>query len=145
MFAFAGEGTIEYEVLQVLPFDSVRKRMTVVLRHAETRQIVVYCKGADSAVLPRLAYTRPLFSFLVFFFHLSSLFYLYLYMYRKIGSLFCVRFCVGPSGTWISFGFASFDPVFFSSIYRGTVLATKDFVWFGLFFFFQRLVAIGSS
>jgi phospholipid-translocating ATPase len=53
-----GEGTVEYEVLQVLPFDSVRKRMSVVLRRPETRQIVVYCKGADSAILPRLAYTR---------------------------------------------------------------------------------------
>ena len=53
-----GEGTIEYEVLQVLPFDSARKRMSVVLRHPETHQIIVYCKGADSAILPRLAYTR---------------------------------------------------------------------------------------
>ena len=53
-----GEGAVEYEVLQVLPFDSVRKRMSVVLRHPETRQIIVYCKGADSALLPRLAYTR---------------------------------------------------------------------------------------
>jgi len=49
---------VEYEVLKVLPFDSTRKRMSVVLRRPETRQIVVYCKGADSALLPRLAYTR---------------------------------------------------------------------------------------
>lgn len=53
-----GEGTIEYEILEILPFDSTRKRMSVVLRRPETRQIVVYCKGADSAILPRLAYTR---------------------------------------------------------------------------------------
>ena len=32
--------------------------MSVVLRHPETQQIILYCKGADSAVLPRLAYTR---------------------------------------------------------------------------------------
>lgn len=49
---------MEYEVLEVLPFDSTRKRMSIVLRRPETRQIVVYCKGADSAILPRLAYTR---------------------------------------------------------------------------------------
>jgi len=53
-----GEGEVEYQVLQVLPFDSTRKRMSVVLRHPETHQIIVYCKGADSAILPRLAYTQ---------------------------------------------------------------------------------------
>lgn len=57
-FSITGEGTTEYEVLEVLPFDSTRKRMSIVLRRPETRQIVVYCKGADSAILPRLAYTR---------------------------------------------------------------------------------------
>lgn len=55
---FVGIGTADYEVLQILPFDSVRKRMSVVLRRPDTQQIVVYCKGADSAILPRLAYTR---------------------------------------------------------------------------------------
>lgn len=58
----SGEGTIEYEVLEILPFDSTRKRMSIVLRRPETRQIVVYCKGADSAILPRLAYTRKFIS-----------------------------------------------------------------------------------
>ncbi|XP_045030963.1 phospholipid-transporting ATPase VD isoform X1 [Daphnia magna] len=53
-----GEGTLEYEILEILPFDSTRKRMSVILRRPETRQIVVYCKGADSAILPRLAYTQ---------------------------------------------------------------------------------------
>lgn len=58
-YAFlTGEGTLEYEILEILPFDSTRKRMSVILRRPETRQIVVYCKGADSAILPRLAYTR---------------------------------------------------------------------------------------
>lgn len=57
-YNFIGEGTIEYEVLEILPFDSTRKRMSIVLRRPENRQILVYCKGADSAILPRLAYTR---------------------------------------------------------------------------------------
>lgn len=58
---------MEYEVLKVLPFDSTRKRMSVVLRRPETRQIVVYCKGADSALLPRLAYTRMPYLFLSYY------------------------------------------------------------------------------
>lgn len=41
--------------------------MSIVLRRPETRQIVVYCKGADSAILPRLAYTRkPSFNCVTF-------------------------------------------------------------------------------
>ncbi|XP_063240630.1 phospholipid-transporting ATPase VD isoform X2 [Bacillus rossius redtenbacheri] len=52
-----GEGLLEFEVLQVLPFDSARKCMSVVLRHPVSKDIVLYCKGADSAVLPQLAPT----------------------------------------------------------------------------------------
>jgi phospholipid-translocating ATPase len=50
-----GEGLLEFEVLQVLPFDSARKCMSVVLRHPVTREKVLYCKGADSTILPQLA------------------------------------------------------------------------------------------
>lgn len=49
-----GEGKITYEVLHVLPFDSSRKRMSVVVRRQDDSSIVMYCKGADSAVLPKL-------------------------------------------------------------------------------------------
>lgn len=52
--AMPGEGAVEYEILQTFPFDSVRKRMSIVLRHAVTKEIVMYCKGADSAIFPRL-------------------------------------------------------------------------------------------
>jgi len=50
-----GEGVLEYEVLHSLPFDSVRKRMSVVLQHPITRKRTLYCKGADSAMFPCLA------------------------------------------------------------------------------------------
>lgn len=50
-----GEGILEYEILQVLPFDSYRKRMSIILRHPHTNEITVYCKGADSSILPNLA------------------------------------------------------------------------------------------
>lgn len=49
-----GEGEVTYELLHVLPFDSSRKRMSIVVRRQDDSSIVLYCKGADSAVLPKL-------------------------------------------------------------------------------------------
>ncbi len=46
--------TMDFDVLHVLPFDSTRKRMSVVLRHPSTNETVLYTKGADSAMFPRL-------------------------------------------------------------------------------------------
>lgn len=43
-----------YELLQVCEFTSARKRMSTVVREPSGR-IVVYCKGADTVVLPRLS------------------------------------------------------------------------------------------
>ena len=48
------EGLVEFEVLHVLPFDSTRKRMSIILRHPVTRERILFCKGADSAIFPRL-------------------------------------------------------------------------------------------
>ncbi|KAF7536393.1 hypothetical protein G7054_g4524 [Neopestalotiopsis clavispora] len=45
--------TERYEVLDVVEFSSKRKRMSIMLRMPDGR-ICVICKGADSAVLPRL-------------------------------------------------------------------------------------------
>ncbi|KAJ2356639.1 hypothetical protein GGF43_001941, partial [Coemansia sp. RSA 2618] len=50
-----------YEVLDVLEFSSARKRMSVILRCADGR-IVMMSKGADSAIWPRLARTEQLVS-----------------------------------------------------------------------------------
>ncbi|PSN32447.1 hypothetical protein C0J52_17592, partial [Blattella germanica] len=55
--AVPGEGNLEFEILQVLPFDSARKCMSIVLRHPTTRETILYCKGADSTILPQLAPT----------------------------------------------------------------------------------------
>ncbi|PVV02336.1 hypothetical protein BB560_003215 [Smittium megazygosporum] len=44
----------EYEVLAVLDFTSARKRMSVVYRCPDGK-IHLFCKGADSVILPRLA------------------------------------------------------------------------------------------
>lgn len=49
------QGTVEeYKVLQVNEFTSARKRMSVVLRFPDGR-LVLYCKGADEAILNRLS------------------------------------------------------------------------------------------
>ncbi|XP_006639297.2 phospholipid-transporting ATPase VA [Lepisosteus oculatus] len=44
-------GMLNFELLHTLGFDSTRKRMSVVVRHPLTDQIVVYTKGADSVIM----------------------------------------------------------------------------------------------
>ncbi|XP_076013152.1 phospholipid-transporting ATPase VD isoform X2 [Genypterus blacodes] len=46
-----GVGSLQVQLLHVLPFDSNRKRMSVVVRHPLTGQVVVYTKGADSVIM----------------------------------------------------------------------------------------------
>lgn len=49
-----GDGeNLTYQILDVIEFSSARKRMSIVLRYPDGR-INVMCKGADSAILPRL-------------------------------------------------------------------------------------------
>ncbi|XP_056372650.1 phospholipid-transporting ATPase VB isoform X2 [Hyla sarda] len=49
------QGTLlTFDLLYTLGFDSVRKRMSVVVRHPITREIIVYTKGADSAIMDLL-------------------------------------------------------------------------------------------
>ena len=43
----------------MLPFDSTRKRMSIILRHPITRERILFCKGADSAIFPRLKSASP--------------------------------------------------------------------------------------
>lgn len=50
-----GEGIMEYEILHILPFDSTRKCMSVILKHPRTQEIIVFCKGADSSIFCNLA------------------------------------------------------------------------------------------
>ena len=44
-----------FEVLAVLEFSSDRKRMSTVCRSQATGEVIVYCKGADSVILERIA------------------------------------------------------------------------------------------
>lgn len=45
---------VSYEILNVLEFNSTRKRQSVVCRYADGR-LVLYCKGADTVIFERLA------------------------------------------------------------------------------------------
>ena len=44
------KGLVEYHVMHVLEFDSRRKCMSVVVREKGTDQVILYTKGADSAI-----------------------------------------------------------------------------------------------
>ena len=50
-----GDELAEYEILTVLPFDSNRKCMSIVLRRIGGHDVVLYTKGADSTILQSLA------------------------------------------------------------------------------------------
>ena len=41
-----------YELLHILEFDPTRKRMSVIVRCLQTREILVLCKGAENFVFP---------------------------------------------------------------------------------------------
>lgn len=49
------ETVMDFEILHVLPFDATRKRMSILVRHPYSQKILLYCKGADSAVISDLA------------------------------------------------------------------------------------------
>lgn len=46
-----GTGPLAVPLLHLLPFHSARKRMSVVVRHPLTSQVVVYTKGADNVIM----------------------------------------------------------------------------------------------
>ena len=53
------EGEVEMRTLHILPFDSNRKRMSVIVEHPVTHEIILYCKGADSAIFTNLKPKSP--------------------------------------------------------------------------------------
>lgn len=52
-------GLVEYEVLKILPFDSCRKCMSIIVRRSDTQEITLYTKGADSSIMPVLTKCSP--------------------------------------------------------------------------------------
>lgn len=59
MVDFTALGPLTFQLLHILPFDSVRKRMSVVVRHPLSNQVVVYTKGADSVIMELLSVSEP--------------------------------------------------------------------------------------
>lgn len=51
MVDLPGVGSLDVQLLHILPFDCNRKRMSVVVRHPLSGQVVVYTKGADSVIM----------------------------------------------------------------------------------------------
>uniref|UniRef100_A0A674CGY0 Phospholipid-transporting ATPase n=1 Tax=Salmo trutta TaxID=8032 RepID=A0A674CGY0_SALTR len=47
------KGAMKYELLHVLNFDPVRRRMSVLVR-TKSGDIMLFCKGADSSIFPRV-------------------------------------------------------------------------------------------
>ncbi|TTD03349.1 putative phospholipid-transporting ATPase VB [Bagarius yarrelli] len=45
---------LRFDMLDVLAFDPTRRRMSVIVRHPETKKIVMYTKGADSCIMERV-------------------------------------------------------------------------------------------
>ncbi|XP_046430258.1 phospholipid-transporting ATPase VD isoform X1 [Neodiprion fabricii] len=54
LISLPDKSTLDFEILKVLPFDSSRKCMSIVVRHPHTREIVMYTKGADSTLMSSL-------------------------------------------------------------------------------------------
>ncbi|KAI0216378.1 putative phospholipid-transporting ATPase VD [Lamellibrachia satsuma] len=53
--ALPGDGQVPIKVLHILPFDATRRRMSVIIEHPVTHQVVLLVKGADSAIFNNLA------------------------------------------------------------------------------------------
>lgn len=51
LVSLPGIGPLSVPLLHLLPFDSTRKRMSVVVQHPLTGQVVVYTKGADNVIM----------------------------------------------------------------------------------------------
>ncbi|PNW75666.1 hypothetical protein CHLRE_12g536050v5 [Chlamydomonas reinhardtii] len=49
-----GTTDVEYEVLNILEFNSTRKRMSVVVKEKANEKIIIFCKGADTVIYERL-------------------------------------------------------------------------------------------
>lgn len=48
------DALLKFEVLDILTFDSTRRRMSIIVRHPHSKEIIMYTKGADSAIMERL-------------------------------------------------------------------------------------------
>ena len=50
---------VKYEKFALLEFNSIRKRMSVIVKDPQTNQTVIYTKGADSIIADLLKKNEP--------------------------------------------------------------------------------------
>ena len=46
----------QYEILQIFPFTSETKRMGIIIKDMQTKEIILYLKGADTVMQPIVQY-----------------------------------------------------------------------------------------
>jgi len=51
------EAIENYQILAEFPFDSTRKRMSLIVKYGT--KIILMTKGADSIILPRVSFKTP--------------------------------------------------------------------------------------
>ena len=49
-----------FEILAEMPFDSVRKRMSVLVEDCSTKKIYIFSKGADTVMNSRINWIKPI-------------------------------------------------------------------------------------
>jgi magnesium-transporting ATPase (P-type) len=59
IYGISTQGKEIYELLHEFPFDSDRKRMSVILRKRNDKKIILLSKGADSVMFPRIGGMSP--------------------------------------------------------------------------------------
>lgn len=57
---FMNEETLEWPILCEIPFNSTRKRMSLLVREPETNKILMFTKGADTVMMPMLTLSNNL-------------------------------------------------------------------------------------
>lgn len=50
--------TLNFKVVAEFPFDSIRKRMSVIVKNTSTKSYKLLCKGADSVMLERINFEK---------------------------------------------------------------------------------------
>ncbi|CDW75337.1 p-type atpase [Stylonychia lemnae] len=58
LFNMISREIFEYKLIAEFPFDSVRKRMSVIVKDRKNKTYSILCKGADSVMLNRISYEK---------------------------------------------------------------------------------------
>jgi magnesium-transporting ATPase (P-type) len=54
----ATKETQVFKVVAEFPFDTIRKRMSVIVKEIATKQYKILCKGADSVMMERIVFEK---------------------------------------------------------------------------------------